>query len=72
MSRFLPHGHDPNVHKEEVLTLARTNSQQQGILKANGYASPTGNGKATTNAPRRKHFVFTDPVAFRYEVFAII
>lgn len=69
MSRFLPHGHDPNVHKEEVITLARTTSQQQGIPKVNGFASPTSNGTTTAaaDAPRRKHFVFTDPVAFRYD-----
>jgi len=71
MSRFLPHGHDPNVHKEEVLTLARTTSQQHSIAKVNGHASPTSDARAT-NTPRRKHFVFADPVAFRYEVLLII
>lgn len=66
MSRFLPQGHDPNVHKEEVLTLARTTSLQHGQPKVNGYASPGINDKAAANTPQRKHFVFTDPVAFRY------
>lgn len=76
-SRFqlsFPQGHDPNMHKEEMLTLARTTSQHQGSSK--GKVQGQGNGNtsnmASTSKPaipppvRRKNFVFTDPVAFRY------
>ena len=68
MSRFLPTAHDPNVHREEVLTLARTTSQQYGVSRVSSLTASESNGKAAVDMPRRKHFVFTDPVAFRYEV----
>ncbi|CZR55348.1 related to SIN3 protein-binding protein STB2 [Phialocephala subalpina] len=64
-SRFVfPHAYDPHMHREEVLTLSRTTSQQNGINKVNGKSlSPS---PMTAPAPRRRHFAFADPVAFRY------
>ncbi|KAF8852196.1 hypothetical protein BDZ45DRAFT_115985 [Acephala macrosclerotiorum] len=70
-SRFVfPHAYDPHMHREEVLTLSRTTSQQNGINKVNGKSlSPSPMtapaAKSSHPAPRRRHFVFADPVAFR-------
>lgn len=77
-----PTAYDPHMHREEVITLARTTSKQQknagnkgnGDAKSNttspksGMASvtPTSATKVTAVAPRRQKFVFADPVAFRY------
>ena len=75
-----PVAYDPQMHREEVLTLSRTTSLQNSIPKGNG----NGNGNASkpslapapamtskpqakdsSLAPQRRHYVFADPVAFR-------
>ena len=75
-----PVAYDPQMHREEVLTLSRTTSLQNPIPKGNG----NGNGNASkpslapapamtskpqakdsSPAPQRRHYVFADPVAFR-------
>ncbi|CAG8980808.1 hypothetical protein HYALB_00003734 [Hymenoscyphus albidus] len=67
----LPLGYDPQMHHEDRLTLSRTTSQNKPISKANGGGSPAMSDPAspansTPKSPLMKHFVFTDPVAFRY------
>jgi len=80
-SRFVfPHAYDPHMYREEVVTLARTTSQQNAVSKANGgpkpnstspkpamaSPSPVSTTKSAPKSPQRRKFVFADPVAFRY------
>lgn len=83
-SRFsfanFPVAYDPQMRREDAVTLARTASQQNGIPKVTGkekekpskvtpamaHAAPSNASlKQSPEAPKRKHFVFADPVAFR-------
>ena len=80
------------MHREEVVTLARTTSQQNAANKANGGLKsnttstnaspqpPTMSPHTTSHAaplksipqsPQRRHFVFADPVAFRYLLYLV-
>ncbi|OWP00247.1 hypothetical protein B2J93_3773 [Marssonina coronariae] len=70
-ARFLPQGHDPHMHQEDLLTLSRTLSQQT----VNGTTAPPMTRKPPpsartaqhqTDSLKRRSFVFADPVAFRY------
>ncbi|RDW87649.1 hypothetical protein BP5796_03343 [Coleophoma crateriformis] len=77
-SRFgFPHAYEPHMHREELVTLSRTASQQAGSPKINSNAprsQPTmtqskqlsQSTQAAQSSPQRRHYVFTDPVAFRY------
>jgi hypothetical protein len=74
-----PVAYDPQMHREDVLTLSRTTSSQNAITKVNGNASqlalapaPAMTSKPQTKdspppppPPQRRHYVFADPVAFR-------
>lgn len=71
-----PVAYDPQMHREEILTLSRTTSLQNSIPKSNGNASKPSlapapamtskpQAKDSTPAPQRRHYVFADPVAFR-------
>ncbi|TVY62712.1 Protein STB6 [Lachnellula suecica] len=73
-----PLAYDPQMHQDERVTLSRTISVQNALIKANANgkavspatamatepASSTANN--TTPTPKRRHCVFADPVAFRY------
>ncbi len=66
-----PSAYGPQMHREELVTLSRTISQQSTTNKLNGTTlSPSA--MSAHPAPRhghshqRKNFVFTDPVAFRH------
>lgn len=73
-----PNVYDPHMHREEIISLARRASQQQqqqhngnGINNVNGSPSQSTAmtrpaDKPSQPAPRRRHFVFADPVAFRF------
>jgi hypothetical protein len=71
-----PTAYDPQMHREEVLTLSRTISQQNATHKVNGNSakpslapSPTMTSPSvrdTPSSPQRRHYVFADPVAFRW------
>jgi len=72
-----PTAYDPQMHREEGLTLSRTTSQQNAIHKVNGNSakpslapSPAMTSKPfvkdTPPSPQRRHYVFADPVAFRW------
>jgi hypothetical protein len=68
-SRFsFPHAYDPQMHRDEMVTLSRTTSPQNGTHKVNGKPTllPAMTTTAAPQAPKRRHFVFADPVAFRY------
>ncbi|KAL2063724.1 hypothetical protein VTL71DRAFT_5529 [Oculimacula yallundae] len=76
-SRFsFPNVYDPQMHREEVLTLSRTTSQQKARTLANTNANGTPGSPMTRHPPSsnrnpphsilRRNIVFTDPVAFRY------
>jgi hypothetical protein len=73
-----PVAYDPQMHREEVLTLSRMTSLQNSIPKSNdnGNASKPSlapapamtsksQAKDSPPAPQRRHYVFADPVAFR-------
>lgn len=61
-----PQGYDPHMRKEEMVTLSRLSSQQNAIPRANGSPSTMQTIDHKASQPRRRHFVFADPVAFRY------
>ncbi|KAH7403161.1 hypothetical protein BKA64DRAFT_598157 [Cadophora sp. MPI-SDFR-AT-0126] len=67
-----PNVYDPQMHREEVLTLSRTTSQQATRTLTNGTTgSPmTRHAPASARKPphtlQRRNIVFPDPVAFRY------
>lgn len=73
----LPHAYDPNMNREDLLTLSRTTSHsyQNGATsqaKSNGNANGNANGNGGTPAGRKSDhakqpYVFADPVAFRHE-----
>lgn len=63
-----PQGYDPHMRKEEMVTLSRLSSQQNATLRANGSPSTMQTSVPKASQPRRRHFVFADPVAFRYAV----
>lgn len=63
-----PQGYDPHMRKEEMVTLSRLSSQQNAIPRANGSPSTMQTIDHKASQPRRRHFVFADPVAFRYGV----
>ena len=71
-SRFaFPHAYDPQMHREENLTLSRSSSQKNGANRLNGSPSQPGSATDTSKVNgshmvQRRHFVFADPVAFRY------
>jgi len=71
-SRFnFPTAYDPQIHREETLTLARTTSQKNGIPKVSGSTSNTPSMDSTApkgraGSTQHRSFVFTDPVAFKY------
>ncbi|CZT04462.1 related to SIN3 protein-binding protein STB2 [Rhynchosporium graminicola] len=76
-SRFaFPNVHDPQMHREDILTLSRTTSQQQtrtlGSANANGSpASPMTRqlppaARDSSHLTQRRNVVFADPLAFRY------
>jgi hypothetical protein len=72
----------PNIYDPDTVTLARTTSQQNGPRSNGTSKSNTASTKpvqamtAPSNSstaikkspisPQRRHFVFADPVAFRY------
>lgn len=71
-----PHAYDPQMHREDILTLSRTTSQQNATSNVNGTAKPSlAPAPAMTSKPpakdtpaslQRRHYVFADPVAFRW------
>jgi hypothetical protein len=72
-----PGAYDPQMHREDILTLSRTTSLQNAIPKVNGNASKPSlapapamtskpHAKDSPPAPQRRHYVFADPVAFRW------
>ncbi|KAE9368837.1 hypothetical protein N431DRAFT_428595 [Stipitochalara longipes BDJ] len=72
-----PAAYDPQMHREDILTLSRTTSLQNAIPAVNGNASKPSlapapamtskpPAKDSPPAPQRRHYVFADPVAFRY------
>ena len=73
-----PQAYDPLMHTQDALTLSRTTSLQQDNAagKVNGGSakpalapSPTMTSKPQTkdaSSPQRRHYVFADPVAFRW------
>ncbi|KAF4624410.1 hypothetical protein G7Y89_g13761 [Cudoniella acicularis] len=71
ISRF-PQAYDPQMYQEDRLTLSRTVSHQNAGSKSNGKVAPSTmtteqpSANRVSHTPQRKHFVFTDPVAFRY------
>ena len=71
-SRFaFPHAYDPQMHREEALTLSRSVSQRNGTNMPNVTSSQPGSTMEASkvngyHTAQRGHFVFADPVAFRY------
>jgi hypothetical protein len=80
--QVFPHTIDLHLHREETGPVSRTtsqhrasNSQSTAVQKVDGSTSqpssstttnrPQAARKALQN-PQRRHFVFSDPVAFRY------
>lgn len=63
---------DPQMHMEEELTLLRISSSQKWQRKPEAYSQNASKqklgiltGPENINAPQRRRFVFTDPIAFR-------
>ncbi|TAQ90770.1 hypothetical protein B7494_g912 [Chlorociboria aeruginascens] len=73
-SRFtFPHAYDAHMHREEILTLSRVASQKSVPTPDSNtpqvMATPTNISKNSKpqKTPQRRHFVFADPVAFRWD-----
>ncbi|KAG9235435.1 hypothetical protein BJ875DRAFT_459168 [Amylocarpus encephaloides] len=66
----LPLGYDPQMYHEDRLTLSRTTSLQQvdGRAKSQESAAMADHSvaRSAAHSTPRKHYVFPDPVAFRY------
>lgn len=78
MSRFpFPTAYDPQMYKEDALTLLRTTSQRNAANASNGGSpsmapKPAPAPLSKPSGPQRRHYVFADPVAFRYDLRATV
>lgn len=72
----IPHAYDPNMNREELLTLSRTTSNS---YKSGTTSQAKQNGNVTTNTQNsnklghaKQPYVFADPVAFRHVNFLLL